>query len=294
MWKTELLSPAKINLHLDVAPPDGSGFHPLRSLFVMVSLYDEIRVEQRKDGFELECNLDIPTGDNLLYKTWQICRRKGIYSGGLKIDLKKKIPLGAGLGGGSSNAAALLSCLNGKGEREMSREGLSCLAAQLGSDVPFFLNSGPAVVHGRGEHIIPVKGRSDFGVLIVYPGIHQSTPRAFSALDHYRNEKGITHRWGLSLDEIGRVFESEHPGDWPFINSFTPVLEGIHPPLSKIAQSLLTNGADFVSLSGSGSAVAGVFTSFSSLATAKKKIGRDITATYAVNPLDIMPYGVVK
>jgi 4-diphosphocytidyl-2-C-methyl-D-erythritol kinase len=113
MWKIKILSPAKINLHLDISPPGANGFHPIRSLFVMVSLYDEMRIEEKDEGCVIISDLPVPEKENILYKTWLLCQKEGLYKKGLKIHLKKKIPHGAGLGGGSGNAASLLRVFYG-------------------------------------------------------------------------------------------------------------------------------------------------------------------------------------
>jgi 4-diphosphocytidyl-2-C-methyl-D-erythritol kinase len=90
MWKIKILSPAKINLHLDISPPGANGFHPLRSLFVMVSLYDEMRIEEKDEGCVIISDLSVHEKENILYKTWLLCQKEGLYKKGLKIHLKKK------------------------------------------------------------------------------------------------------------------------------------------------------------------------------------------------------------
>ncbi len=293
MWKSEILSPAKINLHLDVAPPDGSGFHPLRSLFVMVSLYDRMTVAEGADGCVIESNCPFPSESNILYKTWELCRQRGFFSSGLRISLEKNIPSGAGLGGGSGNCATLLRLLREHSPSDRSREEWMELAAELGSDVPFFMESTAAVVTGRGEGISPLAPRTDYHVLIVFPGISISTPSAFSALDRSRRETAIPHEWGLGEEEIGRIYSEVNPASWPYYNSFAESTYKEHIQLSRIAETLLTRGADFVTLSGSGSAMVGIFTDIKRLNDAQIVMKSKFPATYAVLPLDIIPYGIV-
>ncbi|MDC7221949.1 MAG: 4-(cytidine 5'-diphospho)-2-C-methyl-D-erythritol kinase [Spirochaetales bacterium] len=293
MWSREILSPAKINLHLDVAPPVDSGFHPLRSLFVMVSLYDRIRVDERPDGCEIQSNCDFPTEQNILYKTWQLCRERGFYEGGLFIELEKNIPSGAGLGGGSGNCASLLRLLKEKSPEVKSDEEWRNLAAELGSDVPFFMDSVAAVVTGRGEFIQPLTPRSDYHVLIVYPDLSLSTPSAFRALDSYRDREGIDFNWGLDTRIIDDLYKGKAPREWPFFNSFSDPTYKDHPQLAMIEENLLTRGAEFVTLSGSGSAMTGIFTDKICLEGALNHLKSKFPNTYAVAPLEIIPYGIV-
>ena len=293
MWKTDILSPAKINLHLDVAPPGGSGFHPLRSLFVMVSLYDRLSIAEAEEGCFISSNCPFPERENILYKAWELCRERGFFSSGLRIHLEKTIPSGAGLGGGSGDCATLLRVLKEWSGQDRTDGEWMALAAELGSDVPFFMESTAAVVTGRGEFIRPVAARTDYHVLIVFPGIGISTASAFSDLDRSREAEGNPWAWGLDAEEIGRLYHNLAPGDWPFFNSFqNRAFEG-HPQLARIGEDLLTRGADFVTLSGSGSAMAGIFTDVNHLNNAQIFMKSKFPATYAVLPLDIIPYGIV-
>ncbi len=293
MWKNEVLSPAKINLHLDIAGPGEKGFHPLRSLFLMVSLYDRLTVSEAEEGCRIESDCPFPAEENILYRTWKLCRERGFYRGGLSLALEKNIPSGAGLGGGSSDCASLIHVL-----RERSGEGISDgqwleLGAELGSDVPFFLRAVSALVTGRGEHIRPLTARGDFHILIVYPDLHISTPAAFRTLDSYREREGITHRWSLTEEDIIRIWEQREPGDWGFLNSFADPIYEEYPQLAGIRENLLTRGADFVTLSGSGSAMVGIFKDRDKSDSAYLLMKSKFPATYKAIPLDIIPYGIV-
>jgi 4-diphosphocytidyl-2-C-methyl-D-erythritol kinase len=292
MWKIKILSPAKINLHLDISPPGANGFHPLRSLFVMVSLYDEMRIEEKDEGCVIISDLSVHEKENILYKTWLLCQKEGLYKKGLKIHLKKKIPHGAGLGGGSGNAASLLRVLYGLNPQIKPFSYWKNLASDLGSDVPFFMDTTAAVVSGRGEVIKAVESLKNYSVLIVFPGIPFSTPKAFSSLDHFRKFKK-DYTWRLTLEQIENSFLKDNPKNWPFFNSFSPSAYESYPPLKLIEETLLTNGADFAILSGSGSAMVGIFTSKDICLRAKRVLINDFPATYAVDPLDIIPCGIV-
>jgi 4-diphosphocytidyl-2-C-methyl-D-erythritol kinase len=293
MWKTEILSPAKINLHLDVAPPGKNGFHPLRSLFLMVSLYDKIIVEETLSGCTIESNCSFPMEENILYKTWALCCERGFYQGGLALQLDKRIPSGAGLGGGSGNCAALLRVLKEKAPGGRTDQDWLELAAELGSDVPFFMDTCSAVVTGRGETISPVESRGDFQILIVYPDLSISTPSAFRLLDEYRQVKAIKHDWGKDEAQIAHQFKEMSPLEWDFFNSFTQPIYKEYPILQSIEENLLTSGADFVKLSGSGSAMVGIYSDEKSHSKALELMKSKFPATYSVFPLEFIPYGIV-
>ncbi|MBN2627526.1 MAG: hypothetical protein JXA95_12735, partial [Spirochaetales bacterium] len=218
---------------------------------------------------------------------------RGFYEGGLALKLEKNIPSGAGLGGGSGNCASLLHLLREKSGTGKNDGAWMELAAELGSDVPFFMKATAALVTGRGEHISPVPARKEFEVLIVYPDISLSTPAAFGRLDRYREGKGEAFEWSLTEEEIIGQWEALPPSEWGFLNSFTAPTYREFSQLAHIEENLLTRGADFVTLSGSGSAMVGLFTDRNKLNDAYLLMKRKFPATYAVIPLDIIPYGIV-
>lgn len=266
----------------------------MRSLFVLVSLYDELTIEAVPQGCEIESNCPFPSKENILYKAWELCCEQGFYSGGLKLTLQKNIPSGAGLGGGSGNAATLLRTLYEHSDKRRSLEEWTDLSARLGSDVPFFMDSAAAVVTGRGEHVKTIEPRLDYHLVIVYPHIFMGTPQAFSELDNRRVEQQITHEWALLQEDITFHYHNSPPHKWPFFNSFTPTAYKNHPQLKKIEKTLLTLGADFASLSGSGSAMVGVYMSEEQALLAKNTLQDEFPLTYSVIPLDIIPFCIVR
>ena len=189
-----VLAPAKLNLFLRVVGRRDDGFHELETLMSMIGIYDtlifepqstpEISLQVQQAGPRTRLTSDsetIPTGpENLVYRAADLLRKHAGVSRGVKISLQKRIPSAAGLGGGSSDAAATLAALNRFWELSLSREELIGLAAQLGSDIGFFLGgSSFAVCRGRGEIVEPMDFTTSFHVVVARPETGLSTPAVF-------------------------------------------------------------------------------------------------------------------
>src|SRR5271166_4727703 len=181
---------AKINLDLRVLNKRPDGFHELRSVFQTISLADTIDVEYEpgRTSIDLKSNLNIP--DNLIVKAADAVLEATRATGRLRFRLKKRIPLGGGLGGGSSNAAAILLALPVLLKKPLGMEKLMELAASLGSDVPFFLLGGTAVGLGRGTEVYPLPDLASLPGLMITPGIHVSTADAYLALNRELTSAG--------------------------------------------------------------------------------------------------------
>jgi 4-diphosphocytidyl-2-C-methyl-D-erythritol kinase len=178
-----LRSLAKINLDLRVLHKRTDGYHELRSVFQTISLADTIEVEYRRgqSKIELKSNIDIP--GNLIVKAADLVMRALRTNGQLRFRLNKRIPLGGGLGGGSSDAASVLLALPTLLKKTIPLEKLMELAAGLGSDVPFFLIGGTAVGLGRGTELYPLPDVPPSLGLLITPDIHSSTAAAYAALE---------------------------------------------------------------------------------------------------------------
>ncbi len=180
---------AKINIYLQILNKRNDGFHNLNSLFYPIPLCDEITITH-SNKIELYCNqvLGIGLEENIVFKAAAKLQNsfphKNITP---KIELKKNIPAGAGLGGGSSDAATTLKMLNEMYELNLSLEELHKIAESLGSDVPFFLYNSPALVSGRGENIKPINCKLNYFMLVVFPNIHINTGKAYQLLNRNTN-----------------------------------------------------------------------------------------------------------
>ena len=256
---------AKINLRLDILGKRPDGFHELRTVFQSISLHDELRLRaSRKPGItlSLQGNESLsrePSKKNLVYRAVEALRRELKARGGVEIVLKKKIPAGRGLGGGSSDAAAALLGYLRLTKRELAPARLLEIAASLGADVPFFLLGGRALGVNKGDEIYPLGDIPRLGVLVVSPReIQVPTPDAYrwlKAKPFELTKSAITSK----LFEFCALCWSAQGSD--LSNDFEGPVFRRHPRLGKIKRELLQRGAAEASLAGSGSAVFGVFPS---------------------------------
>jgi len=256
--KIKFKTPAKINLGLHIHGKREDGFHELETIFQMVSLYDDVELELLSSGIKLECDTPgVPTDDtNLVCKAALLLRQSYQVEGkGVSIRLKKKIPFGAGLGGGSGNAAGVLMGLNRLWDLNIEREKLLTLAAELGSDVPFFLTSPCALGMGRGEQLEALEHCAKFQVLLVFPGFPVATSWVYQnlKLKLTKRENNISIlRKNLSLSDITSLGSRLY-------NDLEPVVIQRFPEVQVVKDELEAWGALGVLLSGSGSTVFGIF-----------------------------------
>jgi 4-diphosphocytidyl-2-C-methyl-D-erythritol kinase len=250
-------APCKINLGLEIIERRADGYHDLQSIFVAVSLYDTLTIETLTDDIVVQCHPSVTSDprDNIVHKAATLLKNVlGASHKGAKITLHKNIPTGAGLGGGSSDAATTLTALNLLWDAGLSKTDLLTLAGTLGSDVPFFVNPQPSLVKGRGDILQPLDVLPHLDVVIVAPSIHINTAWAYSTL----NRKG--HREPSDLLAAYSVLAAEHaiPPN-ALVNDFEPVISFHHPVLRDIRATLLSFSPLFVSMSGSGSAMYALF-----------------------------------
>ena len=252
---------AKLNLSLDVLGPRGDGFHELRMVMQSCTLADEVRVEAAPAGaFCARTNRSyIPTGDkNVAVKAARAYYAALGVPGGAEITITKRIPVCAGLGGGSSDAAAVLRALNELNGGALDEEALYAAALEAGSDVPFCLMGGTALAEGRGEALTPLPALPECEVVICMPGFSCSTPELFKRIDARRSR--------CHPDTAG-LLSALGSGDLRGVarrmyNVFEDVLEKrAAMAVNEIKLLLLDNGALGAAMSGSGSAVFGLFDS---------------------------------
>ncbi|MFL6501143.1 MAG: 4-(cytidine 5'-diphospho)-2-C-methyl-D-erythritol kinase [Candidatus Udaeobacter sp.] len=194
----QVMAPAKINLSLRVLGHRSDGFHEIETFIAPISLCDEIKIEQRsgKQGIAFRCDdPSLPTGDdNIVVRAAKVFFEETNITGGVSIVLKKRIPHGAGLGGGSSDAASTLLALNELFDANLRREALAKMAEMIGSDVPFFIFQSAAVCNGRGELVTPTRLREQLSVLLVKPGFAVLSPWAYSQWRNSREIRGVSYR----------------------------------------------------------------------------------------------------
>lgn len=181
----QALAAAKINLYLDVIRRRDDGYHDIETFYQPVSLFDELRFERADAGIEVRGDRpDVPWNEeNLCHRAARLVMERGGVRSGVRISVRKEIPPGAGLGGGSADAAATLVALDRLFGTRLGREALLDLAARLGSDVPFFVLGAPAIGRGRGEILEPAAGLPGGAILIVKPNVSVSTKWAYANLN---------------------------------------------------------------------------------------------------------------
>lgn len=251
-----ILARAKINLYLDVLFKRPDGYHELDTIFQTVGLCDELFFEKQGRGLLLSVSDPaIPAGpENLIWKAHEaVSRLRPGAVEGVRIHLEKRIPHGAGLGGGSADAAATLLGLDALFDLRMSDEELRSAALQIGMDVPFCLMGGTARASGRGEILAPLSRKLDFQAMIVHPGFGVSTKEAYAALNMGGEPKEpCAANWaeilcGDKVDDLWNVL----------YNKFEEVIFKQYPVLSNIKTELLKGGCSAALMTGSGSAVCG-------------------------------------
>jgi 4-diphosphocytidyl-2-C-methyl-D-erythritol kinase len=191
----QILAPAKINLSLRVVGKRADSFHEIETLLAPISLYDKIDIEKQNRWIDFIC--DDPTlstaDDNLVVRAAKLFLERTKIKGGVSIKLQKKIPHGAGLGGGSSDAAATLRALNELFETKLSREELLKVASEIGSDVPFFLFESAALCKGRGEIVEPTKLKTKLSVLLSKPSFGVPTAWAYSRWEESKEISDVSY-----------------------------------------------------------------------------------------------------
>jgi 4-diphosphocytidyl-2-C-methyl-D-erythritol kinase len=254
---------AKINLRLDILGKRPDGYHELRTVFQTVSLHDELRLRpSRASGISLtilgnESLSREPVRKNLVYAAVDALRRELKIRSGVEIELRKTVPAGRGLGGGSSDAAAALRGYLRLVHRTIPDHRLMEIAAALGADVPFFLFGGRALGIGRGDEIYPLPDISKRSLLIVSPrNIHVPTPDAYRWLKAPTLTKIAPTPKLLKFCSL--CWSAQGSG---LSNDFEAPVFRRHPRLATIKRELLRRGATEASLAGSGSAVFGIFPS---------------------------------
>lgn len=253
-------APAKINLRLRVLGRRSDGFHEIDTLFQAIALHDDVTVRRTEAGIRLTVEgADVgPIEENLAYRAARALLAASGADGGFAIDLVKRIPAGAGLGGGSSDAAAVLRAGDLLIGRPLPAATLAALAAELGSDVPFFLGAGPlATGTGRGERLEQHPSLPSVPVVVVLPPVHVSTREAYARLAGGRGSSG-----GGEPPCFAHVGGA--PATWEEValdasNDFEDVVPAVWPEIAMSLSALRDAGARPAQLSGSGGACFGIF-----------------------------------
>ena len=241
---------AKINIGLNILGKREDGYHGISSVFYPVKqCYDVLEITEQQHFSFVKKGIDIPKGENLCEKAFHLVKKDFSISN-VAIQLHKHIPIGAGLGGGSADAALTLMGLNQLFELELNKTQLKKYALQLGADCPFFIDDRPALVEGIGEKLSPIDlDLSVFEIRLVMPGIHISTAEAYAGVSPKIPENPLRELIKLPIEKWKGKIK----------NDFEKSIFIKHPKLQSIKEQLYKEGAIYAAMSGSGSTIYGVF-----------------------------------
>lgn len=277
MKKYKLKSPAKINLTLEIIKKLPNGFHELRSVMLKLeNLYDEIEViiDENKSGIKIICSdKKVPKDKkNICFKAAKKFLEESGKSSGIRIYIKKNIPIGAGLGGGSSNGAAVLLALNDYFRKPLNQKRLIEIAAEVGKDIPFFLEKEKiAYVSGTGETIQPIRHLFRYPILLVYPNVEISTAWAYGELDKilwFMSDKG---RKNITCQLISAIKKDKNISGYIY-NDFKALAVKTCPETETILNSLKAFGASGTGVTGKGPTAFGIFKDYKDADKAAKII----------------------
>lgn len=272
------IATAKLNLSLRVLAREASGFHQIETLFCALELADEIEISRAPHSVTLEVVAPPGTSDpppdlgpveqNLAFRAASLFAAASPLGHGIHIRLVKRVPAGAGLGGGSSDAAAVLRALNAMQNEPLPVPALLELGAVLGADVPFFLTgAGLALAWGRGERILPLPPLEDAAVVLAVPPERISTADAYAALKGARTVRADVMAPPRTWSDVASSAQ----------NDFEEIIFAWHPRLATLRQALETAGARVARMTGTGSVVFGLFDDVSTAESAARKV----SAAYA-------------
>jgi 4-diphosphocytidyl-2-C-methyl-D-erythritol kinase len=263
---------AKLNLDLRVLHKRSNGFHEVRTIYQTISLHDTLEIEFRPSkSTEIDVDSSVEIEDNIVLKAARAVLEYMEVNAAVRLRLNKTIPMGAGLGGGSSNGAAVLVALPALAQKRLSLGELQRLASWLGSDVPFFLYGGTALGIGRGTELYPLPDLPPHPGLVLSTGIHVSTEQAYRDLQRPAPDAANSQDTADSLTSadgspiLGEFqtaawsIECKPIGQASFVNDFEPVVFARHSELAELRRKLEEAGAAPARMSGSGSALFGVF-----------------------------------
>jgi 4-diphosphocytidyl-2-C-methyl-D-erythritol kinase len=262
------LSPAKINLHLEVLEKRPDGYHEIQTLMQRVDLSDEMEIHPGGQGIRLipEGEAVPPGMDNLACQAARLfCREAGIPEQ-LEIRIRKRIPVGAGLGGGSGNAAAVLAGLNDLFQTRLNADALMELGARLGADIPFFLFQKPALARGKGERLSPVSVPEGLGFLLLIPPFRISTPWSYETFDRLtggkRKERTPLKASYETLADLLAILKNDL--EIPALSRY--------PEIGRMKEELLRGGGRGALMTGSGPVTFGIFPSKEEAEEAQRKL----------------------
>lgn len=283
MNEIALESYAKINLALDILYKRDDGYHEINTIMQQIDLKDRVVIRNKDSGIDIQCNnKDVPIDrNNLVYKAWEKIREKTGINRGVGIIIDKKIPIAAGLAGGSSNGGAVLKGLNLLWDLNLSDEELMEIGKKIGADVPFCIMGGTAWARGIGEKLTKLKGFSGYNILLANVGIPVSTEWVYKNMDlksiHKRIdiEKIIKYMEEGNLLKLGQSIE----------NVMEPVVMTKYPQVKMVKEDMIKFGALGSLMSGSGPTVFGLFDDEEKLYRCKRELEKKVPNVFVTKTL---------
>lgn len=281
MDSIKLKSFAKVNIGLQIRSQRTDGYHNIHTVFQELDLHDTINITKISGDWEIKTdNPNIPRDENnTCVKAFLELKKTYPQVDGMSIKLNKNIITGGGLGGGSSNAAAVLKGLNKLFILNMTEKQLEQVALSVGADVPFFIKGGTQIGDGIGERLTPVENSIDGYYLLVLPNIFISTKWAYQSMKKYLEEE-------IDRPNFAHFLEKKNLSKTIFENDFERIVIPTYPEIGDIKKGLIESGASFASLSGSGSTVFGIFNEEARAKNAELKFQKHYQ-TYLARPTNI-------
>lgn len=283
MNEIALESYAKINLALDILYKRDDGYHEINTIMQQIDLKDRVVIRNKDSGIDIQCNnKDVPIDrNNLVYKAWEKIREKTGINRGVGIIIDKKIPIAAGLAGGSSNGGAVLKGLNLLWDLNLSDEELMEIGKKIGADVPFCIMGGTAWARGIGEKLTKLKGFSGYNILLANVGIPVSTEWVYKNMDlksiHERIdiERIIKYMEEGNLLKLGQSIE----------NVMESVVMTKYPQVKMVKEDMIKFGALGSLMSGSGPTVFGLFDDEEKLYRCKRELEKKVPNVFVTKTL---------
>ena len=265
----ELKSKAKINIGLHVLGKRQDGYHNIKTIFKEINFFDLIEIKESKK-FICDINIEgINQKDNFCTKAFELIKHRFPSIPSVYIKIHKKIPIKSGLGGGSSNGTAVLKGLNDLFNLSIDNEQMIYLASKISSDSPFFVNGGLQIGEKRGEVLTRINNyKSSEYILLVFPEIKIQTIDAFSQIKNHL----LNDNMDINFSQLLKKLETKDYSSRLFKNDFEMYVFKTHPEIGKIKYNLMDLGAIYASLSGTGSTVFGIFSSFEEAQHAQSNI----------------------
>lgn len=279
--KLQLDSHAKINLSLDVVRKRDDGYHEIKSIMQQIDLRDFLSISENKNGVIITCDNDqVPVDEsNLVYKAWEELSKLLNTNIGIRVDIKKRIPVAAGLAGGSTNCATTLKALNKLWNLGLSERELTNIGIKIGADVPYCLMGGTALAEGIGEKLTKLSSFKDKAVLVANPGIQISTAYAYSKLELGKRNYNIKELLEcMGNDDIQCLSKKMY-------NVMEDSIIPEHPQIGKIKEMMISNGALGALMSGSGASVFGLYEDLDYLKFAEKKLREEVPFVFSAKTI---------